>query len=80
MDEYEIIKIELRDGSEGEFAIVDRFEYKEKNYVVVAQVHDDEIDSEGRYIYLAEENGNEITVTELTADIYAKVAEYYMSM
>lgn len=80
MEEYEIITIELRDGSQGEFAIVDRFEYKEKNYVVVAQVHDDEIDSEGRYIYLAQENGAEITVTELTADIYAKVAEYYMSM
>ena len=54
MDEYEIIKIELRDGSQGEFAIVDRFEYKEKNYVVVAQVKGDEIDPEGRYIYLAQ--------------------------
>lgn len=80
MDEYEIIKIELRDGSQGEFAIVDRFEYKEKNYVVVAQVKGDEIAPEGRYIYLAQESEDEITVTELTADIYEKVAEYYMSM
>lgn len=80
MEEYEIITIELRDGTEGEFAIVDRFSYKEKEYVVVARVVDDSIDEEGQYIYEAKEEGDEITVTEITEEIYQKVAKYYMSL
>lgn len=80
MEEYEIITIELSDGTQGEFAIVDRFSYKEKQYVVVARVIDDAIDEAGQFIYQAVEEGEEITVTEITADIYKKVAEYYMSL
>jgi len=78
--EYETIMVELEDGSEGEFAIVDRFEYKDKKYVVVAQVIEDTVSEEGLFIYQAEEEGDSITITKITADIYKKVAEYYMSL
>lgn len=78
--EYETIMVDLEDGSQGEFAIVDRFDYKEKHYVVVAQVVDDTVSEEGLFIYQAEEEEESITITKITADIYAKVAEYYMSL
>lgn len=79
-EEFETINIELKDGSEAEFAILDRFDYEEKSYVVVARVVNDEISQDGLFIYQAEDAGDEITVTELDREAYGKVTEYYMNL
>lgn len=71
MDEYEIISIPVSDGTEKEFAIVDRFENEEQKYVAVSLVEGDAI-QDGVYIYRYEdaEDG------DIVVETISKPAEY----
>lgn len=50
MKEYEVISIPVSDGTEREFAIIDTFEVRRKQYMAVSLVEDEEI-KEGVYLY-----------------------------
>ncbi len=50
MKEYEVVTIPVSDGTEREFAIMDTFDVRNKKYMAVSLVEDDEI-KEGVYIY-----------------------------
>ena len=50
MEEYEVIRIPVSDGTEKEFAIMDTFTVEEKHYMAVSLIEEDEI-QEGVYLY-----------------------------
>ena len=50
MEEYEVIRIPVSDGTEKEFAIMDTFTVEEKHYMAVSLIAEDEI-QEGVYLY-----------------------------
>ena len=43
MEEYEVIRIPVSDGTEKEFAIMDTFTVEEKHYMAVSLIEEDEI-------------------------------------
>lgn len=80
MEEYEVINITISDGTEKEFAIMDRFEVEGKKYVAVSLVEGEEI-TEDTFIYGCDENGDEIEVHTIDdMDEYEKVVDYYSAM
>lgn len=78
MDEYEVISIPVSDGSEREFAIMDRFEVEGKQYIAVSLVEEDEI-QEGVYLYRITEVEDESELIETidTPAEYKKVVRAY---
>lgn len=77
MEEYEVINITISDGTEREFAIVDRFEVDDRRYIAVSLVEGDEI-KEDIFIYACVDEGEEIEVSTIDdEDEYAKVVEEY---
>ena len=50
MEEYEVIRIPVSDGTEKEFAIMDTFTVEEKHYMAVSLIAEDVI-LDGGYLY-----------------------------
>lgn len=78
--EYEVISIPVSDGTEKEFAIIDKFEYKSNKYMAVSLVEGDEI-KEGIYIYgYTDAEGDDINVEMITdAKEYEAVSLFYIN-
>lgn len=79
--EYEVVKIAVSDGTEKEFAIIDKFEFNHKKYMSVSLIEDDEI-QEGMFIYgYIDADDGDICV-EIITDMkeYEDVTEYYLEM
>lgn len=79
--EFEVITIPVSDGSEKEFAIMEKFEYKGSKYMAVSLIENDEI-TEGEYIYgYTDAPDGDINV-EMIADQqeYEDVAKHYSEM
>lgn len=74
---YETVMIQLSNGEEQEFAIIEEFTYDEKQYIVVSPVQGDEI-QEGMYLYRTAqtEEGLEISRIE-DAEEFAQVSAYF---
>ena len=79
--EYEVIKIAVSDGTEKEFAIIDKFEFNNKKYMSVSLIEDDEI-QEGMYIYGYIDADDGDVVVEIITDMqeYDDVTEYYLEL
>ena len=81
MDEYEVIMIPVSDGSEKEFAIMNRFTAEEKEYVAVSLIEEDCI-KEGVYIYRCHdaEDGDLIVETIVAPEEYERAVKAYESL
>ena len=79
--EYVTFHVTTRDGSEGEMAVVDEFDFEGKHYVVGALVEGDEINDEGRYIYESIIEGDDFTVKKIAKEFdYNRIAQAYLHM
>ena len=79
--EYATFTVNTKDGAEVEMAVVDEFEFEGNFYVVGALIKEDVIDEEGRYIYEAVVEGEELTVKKIAkAFDYNRIAQAYMHM
>lgn len=77
---YDTFMLELDDGTEQEFAIIDEFDYGQKHYLVVSRVEGDVID-EDMTIYEGQEDGDDIIVTYIEDEAaFNEIAEYYNSL
>ena len=81
MDEYKVVSIPISDGTEREFAIIDKFEIRRKKYIAVALVEEDEL-KEGIYIYRYQKAEDGDIIVEEIPDIeeYDKAAVVYKKM
>ena len=79
--EYATFVITARDGSEVELAVVDEFEFENKQYVVGAVIEGDTINDEARYIYEAEVKDDELVVKKIAKEFdYNRIANAYLHM
>lgn len=78
MEEYDIISIPISDGTEREFAIINRFQARDKNYIAVSLVENEEI-KDGIYIYRYEdaEDGDIIVETIVNEVEYKHAVKEY---
>ena len=76
MEEYEVIRIPVSDGTEKEFAIMDTF--TEKHYMAVSLIEEDEI-QEGVYLYrYRDAEDGDIVVEQITEPAeYKRVSRAY---
>lgn len=81
MEEYEVILIPVSDGTEKEFAIMDRFTVKDKQYIAVSLVEQEQI-VDGIYIYRGQDTEDgEILVEQIEAlEEYKEVTEFYENL
>lgn len=79
--EYATFTTTTSDGEEFEMAVVDEFEFENKNYVAAARVVEDTIDEEGLYIYKVKISEDDFTVEKINNKVdYEKIARAYMEM
>ncbi len=84
-EEFETVVLEMDDGTEEEFAIVEEFEMDDKKYVLLALIEDDMISEDPDNLLFmrdtSEENGceeDEISLEVIESDDeYVKVVEFY---
>ena len=80
-EEYITFKITTSTGEEMELAVIDEFEFENKNYVAAAKITGDTIDEEGLYLYEVKEAGDDFNVEKIRNQFtYEKVAKAYMEM
>ena len=78
---YETFLTTSKDGEELEMAVVDKFVFEDKHYIVAAKVVDDEVDDSGLYVYRSIKAGNDITVSQIAdAAEYERIANYYAGL
>ena len=79
--EYITFVVNTRDGDEVEMAVIDQFEFENKNYVAAALVEGDTVSDEGCFIYRIKVGDDNFKVEKITNQIdYKRVAEAYMDM
>lgn len=79
--EYTTFTTTTRTGEEVEMAVVDEFEFEEKYYVVGALIKDEEIQTDGQYIYRCIPSEDDFTVEKIfPVTEYNRVAKAYMDM
>ena len=78
MNEYEVVSMPISDGTEREFAIIDTFEVRHKQYMALSLIEDDEI-KEGIYIYryYNAEDGDVVIEEIAEPDEYNKAVAAY---
>ncbi len=78
MQEYEVITIPVSDGTEKEFAIMNRFTVEDKQYIAVSLV-EGEVIQEGVYLYRCSdaEDGDVIVEQISLPSEYNKVSKAY---
>lgn len=80
-EEYVTFKVTTSNDEEVEMAVMDEFEFENKNYVAAAKIVDDTIDEEGLYLYEIKVAGDEFAVEKIKNKVtYEKVARAYMEM
>ena len=79
--EYATFTTTTSDGEQIEMAVVDEFEFENKNYVAAARVVDDTIDEEGLYIYKVKVTEDDFIVEKINNKVdYEKIARAYMEI
>lgn len=79
-NEYVTFMVAASDGTEVEMAVIDEFEFENKNYVAAARVEGDTIDEDGIYIYRVKA-GEEFEAEKITNQVdYEKIAQAYLDM
>lgn len=79
--EYATFVVTTRDGSKAELAVVDEFEFENKQYVVGALIEGDVINDDARYIYEADVKDDELVVKKITKEFdYNRIANAYLHM
>lgn len=79
--EYITFTITTAAGEEVEMAVVDEFEFENKNYVAAARVVGDTIDEDGLYIYKVKVGEDDFSVEKITNQVdYERVVKAYMEM
>lgn len=79
--EYITFVVNTKDGDEVEMAVIDQFEFENKNYVAAALVDGDTVSDEGCFIYRIRVGEDNFKVEKITNQIdYKRVAEAYMDM
>lgn len=74
---YDTVMIQLSNGTEQEFAIIEEFDYEEKHYIVVSQVQEDEI-QDGLYLYRAAETEEGLEISRIEdEEEFAQVSAYF---
>lgn len=85
MDQFEEYEVETiiaqeEDGSETEYAVLDKFEYEGKNYTILAVVENEEI-SEDEYLFTYEEEDGEMVISSVEdEEEFNRVSAYYDSL
>ena len=80
-EEYVTFHITARDGRDVEMAIIDEFQYKNKNYIISAVVENDTVSGEGQYLYRYLLTGDDFKVEEIRSRFeYEEVVKAYMAM
>ncbi len=80
MEEYITFMITSSTGEEIEMAVVDEFQFENRDYVAASRVVNDTIDQEGIFIYKVKA-GDEFAVEKINNKIdYEKIARAYMDM
>ena len=80
-EEYVTFKVTTSTGEEVEMAVMDEFEFENKNYVAAAKVTGDTIDEGGLYLYEVKMKEDDFTVEKIKNKVtYEKVAKAYMEM
>ena len=78
-EEYTVFTTKTGDGREVEMAILDEFEFENKNYVAAALVEGDTINEDGMYIYRAKNEDGEFVVEKIHSQVeYQRIADAYM--
>ena len=79
--EYATFVVTTRDGSKAELAVVDEFEFENKQYVVGALIEGDVINDDARYIYEADVKDDELVVKKIAKEFdYYRIANAYLHM
>ena len=79
--EYATFVVTTRDGSKAELAVVDEFEFENKQYVVGALIEGDVINDDARYIYEADVKDDELVVKKIAKEFdYKRIANAYLHM
>lgn len=85
MNDYETVVLELDNGTEEEFAILQSFEMEGKNYVLLALIKDDAVSEDAEeMLFMRDETDDtcedgEIILTVIeTDDEYNKVVDFYV--
>ena len=79
--EYATFVVTTRDGSKAELAVVDEFEFENKQYVVGALIEGDVINDDARYIYEADVKDDELVVKKIAKEFdYNRIANAYLHM
>jgi len=78
--EVDTIIIPEEDGSESEYAVIDKFEYEGKLYAVLSPVEGEEV-SEEEFLFSYEEEGEDMIVSSIDSDEeFDRVSSYYDSL
>lgn len=81
LQQYVTFTVTDKEGKEVCMAVMDEFDFENKHYVVSALVEGDTINEDGMYIYRANIDGDDFTVSKITNKIdYEKVVKAYMEM
>ena len=74
---YDTVMIQLSNGQEQEFAIMEEFNYGKNHYIVVSQVIEDEI-QEGLYLYRAAESEAGLEISRIEdEEEFSQVSAYF---
>jgi len=78
--EVDTIILTEEDGSESEYAVLDKIEFEGKNYVILALVEGEEIGDE-EFIFIYEEEDGDLLLTSIEDDEeFTRVSAYYDSL
>ncbi len=78
--EVETIILTEEDGTEIEYAVLDKFAFEGKNYTILAEVEGEEVGTE-EYLYAYEEDGEDMLISSIEDDAeYERVSKYYDSL
>lgn len=75
--DYETLILEAEDGSEQEYAIIDRFEAEGRNYIILAAIEDDAV-SEETFLFRCTETEDSVDLEEIEDDAeFDRISDYY---
>lgn len=78
--EVDTIIVSEDDGTETEYAVLDKFEFEGKKYAILAEVVDEDV-SEDEFVFLYEEDDGEMVISSIEDDAeFTRVSEYYDSL
>lgn len=79
--EYTIFTITTKSGENVEMAVLDEFEFENKNYVAAGRVTGDTVDEDNIFIYKVKLSDDDFQVEELRNKFeYDKVGRAYLEM